>query len=131
VTRAGFPKNRVLGQAGMLDTARFTHLVAEELGVRVGSVRTLTLGSHGATMVPGAVQVCGRRQTSHRPLAAERIEELVERTRNGGRRGLQRRGRHRDPRSDAASMVAERFSRGEWRMTNRWEVTPGRCPYGA
>src|SRR5690242_13616772 len=48
----GFPKNRVMGQAGMLDTARFTNFVAEELGVPVGSVKTLTLGSHGDTMVP-------------------------------------------------------------------------------
>jgi len=49
---SGFPKNRVMGQAGMLDTARFTNFVAEELGVPVRSVRTLTLGSHGDTMVP-------------------------------------------------------------------------------
>ena len=41
-----------MGQAGMLDTARFTHFVAEELGVPVKSVSTLTLGSHGDTMVP-------------------------------------------------------------------------------
>ena len=47
-----FPKNRVVGQAGMLDTARFTNFVAEALEVPVGSVRTLTLGSHGDTMVP-------------------------------------------------------------------------------
>ena len=49
---SGFPKERVLGQAGMLDTARFTHFVAEELKVPVASVQTLTLGSHGDTMVP-------------------------------------------------------------------------------
>ena len=49
---SGFPKHRVLGQAGMLDTARFTNNVATALGVPVGSVRTLTLGSHGDTMVP-------------------------------------------------------------------------------
>jgi malate dehydrogenase len=48
----GFPRNRVLGQAGVLDTARFTNFVAEELGVPVRSVKTLTLGSHGDTMVP-------------------------------------------------------------------------------
>ena len=48
----GFPKNRILGQAGMLDTARFTNFVAEKLQVPVGSVTTLTLGSHGDTMVP-------------------------------------------------------------------------------
>src|SRR3982750_1916567 len=48
----GFPKNRVLGQAGILDTARFTTFVADTLDVPVRSVKTLTLGSHGETMVP-------------------------------------------------------------------------------
>jgi malate dehydrogenase len=80
----GFPKNRVMGQAGMLDTARFTNNVAEELGVPVSSVRTLTLGSHGDTMVP----VPSRCTVDGRPLsdvmAADRIEQLVDRTRNGG-----------------------------------------------
>ena len=79
-----FPKNRVMGQAGMLDTARFTHFVAEELGVTVGSVKTLTLGSHGDTMVP----VPSRCTVDGKPLAdllpADKVEELVVRTRNGG-----------------------------------------------
>lgn len=79
-----FPHNRVLGQAGMLDTARFTHFVAEELDVPVGSVKTLTLGSHGDTMVPVA-SVCS---VDGKPLtdlvSAEKVDELVERTRNGG-----------------------------------------------
>jgi malate dehydrogenase len=81
---SGFPKERVLGQAGMLDTARFTHFVAEELNVPVASVQTLTLGSHGDTMVP----VPSRCTVDGKPLAdllpAEKIEELVVRTRNGG-----------------------------------------------
>ena len=47
-----FPHHQVMGQAGMLDTARFTNFVAEKLAVPVGSVKTLTLGSHGDTMVP-------------------------------------------------------------------------------
>ncbi|MGE5829289.1 MAG: malate dehydrogenase [Micromonosporaceae bacterium] len=80
----GFPRHRVLGQAGVLDTARFTHFVAEELGVPVRSVRTLTLGSHGETMVPVPSQCT----VDGRPLAdvmsAEKIQELVTRTRNGG-----------------------------------------------
>jgi malate dehydrogenase len=80
----GFPKQRVMGQAGMLDTARFTNNVAEELGVPVSSVRTLTLGSHGDTMVP----VPSRCTVDGKPLsevmAADRIEHLVQRTRNGG-----------------------------------------------
>ena len=79
-----FPKNRVLGQAGMLDSARFTNFVAEALSVPIGSVKTLTLGSHGDTMVP----VPSQSTVSGKPLAellpADKIEELVTRTRNGG-----------------------------------------------
>jgi malate dehydrogenase len=80
----GFPKQRVIGQAGMLDTARFTHFVAETLNVPVASVQTLTLGSHGDTMVPvpSACFVDGK------PLAdvldQATIDALVDRTRNGG-----------------------------------------------
>lgn len=81
---SGFPKERVIGQAGMLDTARFTNFVAEELNVPVASVKTLTLGSHGDTMVP----VPSRCTVDGKPLSdllsAEKIEELVVRTRNGG-----------------------------------------------
>ncbi len=81
---SGFPARRVIGQAGMLDTARFTNFVAEKAGVPVGSVRTLTLGSHGDTMVPvpSACTVDGKPLTG--VLAAEDIEALVTRTRNGG-----------------------------------------------
>jgi malate dehydrogenase len=80
----GFPKNRVLGQAGMLDTARFTHFVAETLAVPVSSVQTLTLGSHGDTMVPvpSHCTVDGKPLTDLLP--ADKVEELVVRTRNGG-----------------------------------------------
>ena len=78
------PYSRVMGQAGMLDTARFTNSVAVELGVPVGSVKTLTLGSHGETMVP----VPSRCAVDGKPLSdllpAEKIDELVTRTRNGG-----------------------------------------------
>ncbi|HYT09871.1 MAG TPA: malate dehydrogenase [Mycobacteriales bacterium] len=83
-TVSGLPRSRVMGQAGMLDTARFCHFVAEELGVPVGSVRTLTLGSHGDTMVPvpSACSVDGKPLADLLP--ADRIEALVERTRNGG-----------------------------------------------
>lgn len=81
---SGFPKQRVIGQAGMLDTARFSYFVAETLAVPVGSVRTLTLGSHGDTMVP----VPSRCTVDGKPLSdllpADKIEELVVRTRNGG-----------------------------------------------
>jgi malate dehydrogenase len=79
-----FPKNRVFGQAGVLDTARFTNFIAETLAVPVKSVQALTLGSHGDTMVP----VPSRCTIDGKPLAdllpADKIEELVTRTRNGG-----------------------------------------------
>jgi len=81
---SGFPKSRVIGQAGMLDTARFTHFVAETLAVPIASVRTLTLGSHGETMVPvpSRCTVDGRPLTDLLP--ADKVDELVVRTRNGG-----------------------------------------------
>ncbi|GLH98016.1 malate dehydrogenase [Phytohabitans aurantiacus] len=79
-----FPKQRVLGQAGMLDTARFSHFVAETLAVPVASVRTLTLGSHGDTMVPVPSQCTVDGKPLSELLPAEKIEELVVRTRNGG-----------------------------------------------
>ena len=81
---SGFPHHRVMGQAGMLDTARFSYFVASKLGVPVGSVRTLTLGSHGDTMVPvpSACTVDGQPLSGLLP--ADEIEALVTRTRNGG-----------------------------------------------
>jgi malate dehydrogenase len=81
---SGFPHHRVMGQAGMLDTARFSYFVADKLGVPVGSVRTLTLGSHGDTMVPvpSACTVDGQPLSGLLP--ADEIEALVTRTRNGG-----------------------------------------------
>jgi malate dehydrogenase len=80
----GFPKSRVMGQAGMLDTARFTNNVAETLNVPVASVQTLTLGSHGDTMVPvpSACKVDGKPLSD--VLDQAKIDELVDRTRNGG-----------------------------------------------
>ena len=81
---SNFPKNRVMGQAGMLDTARFTDFVAEELKVSVSSVETLTLGSHGETMVP----VPSRCTVNGKPLSElldqAKIDQLVDMTRNGG-----------------------------------------------
>jgi malate dehydrogenase len=81
---SGFPRHRVMGQAGMLDTARFSYFVAERLGVPIASVRTLTLGSHGDTMVPvpSACTVDGVPLTER--LSADDIEALVQRTRQGG-----------------------------------------------
>jgi malate dehydrogenase len=79
-----FPHNRVMGQAGMLDTARFTHFVAEKLNVPVSSVDTLTLGSHGETMVPVPSRCTVDGKALSEKLSQTEIDELVDRTRNGG-----------------------------------------------
>lgn len=81
---SGFPKNRVLGQAGMLDSARFAHFIAEAADVDILDVKAVTLGSHGDTMVP-VPSLCkvGEKHLAD-ALDAETIDQLVERTRNGG-----------------------------------------------
>ena len=79
-----FPHNRVMGQAGMLDTARFTHFVAEKLNVPVSSVDTLTLGPHGETMVPVPSRCTVDGKALSEKLSQTEIDELVDRTRNGG-----------------------------------------------
>ena len=81
---SGFDKRKVIGQAGMLDTARFTNFVAEKLDVPVGSVRTLTLGSHGDTMVPVPSRCTVDGKPLSELLSAAEIDDLVVRTRNGG-----------------------------------------------
>jgi malate dehydrogenase len=80
----GFPRQRIMGQAGMLDTARFTHNLAAELAVPVGAVRTLTLGSHGETMVPVPSQCTVNGTPLTELLPKDKVEQLVEKTRNGG-----------------------------------------------
>jgi malate dehydrogenase len=81
---SGFPKARVMGQAGMLDSARLRYFVAEEAGVAPMDVDGMTLGSHGDTMVPvpSMVTVAGKPLTE--VLDAATIERLVQRTRDGG-----------------------------------------------
>jgi malate dehydrogenase len=79
-----FPHNRVMGQAGMLDTARFTHFVAEKLNVPISQVATLTLGSHGETMVPVPSRCTVNGKPLKNLLSQEEIAGLVDRTRNGG-----------------------------------------------
>ena len=80
----GFPKNRVLGMAGILDSARFRAFIAMELNVSVENIHALVLGGHGDTMVPlpRYSTVAGVPITEL--MAPERIEALVDRTRKGG-----------------------------------------------
>ena len=81
---SGFPHQRVFGQAGVLDSSRFAHFISEETGVDIQSIEAFTFGSHGATMVPvpSLCRIEGKPLTE--VLSPETIEELVERTRNGG-----------------------------------------------
>lgn len=81
---SGFPKNRVLGMAGVLDSARFRAFISMELNVSVENTHAFVLGGHGDTMVPlpRYSTVAGIPITEL--MSADRIEALVDRTRNGG-----------------------------------------------
>jgi malate dehydrogenase len=81
---SGFPKQRVIGMAGVLDSARFRAFIAMELNVSVESIQALVLGGHGDTMVPlpRFSTVAGVPITEL--ISPERIEALATRTRNGG-----------------------------------------------
>jgi malate dehydrogenase len=80
----GFPSQRVVGQAGILDTARYRTFLAMELGVSVEDITALLMGGHGDTMVPmpSCTAVGGIPVT--RLLSADRLEAIVQRTRKGG-----------------------------------------------
>jgi len=81
---SGFPKNRVVGMAGVLDSTRFRSFVAWELGVSVEDVTALVLGGHGDTMVP-LVRYCTVSGIPvDRLLSAEKIDAIVERTKAAG-----------------------------------------------
>jgi malate dehydrogenase len=82
--KSGFPRERVIGMAGVLDSSRFRTFIAEELKVSVENVTAFVLGGHGDTMVPlpRFSTVAGIPITDL--IAPERIAELVQRTRDGG-----------------------------------------------
>jgi malate dehydrogenase len=81
---SGFPKQRVIGMAGVLDSARFRAFIAMELNVSVENTHAFVLGGHGDTMVPlpRYSTVAGIPITEL--LSKDRIDALVQRTRNGG-----------------------------------------------
>ncbi|MFH1103328.1 MAG: malate dehydrogenase [Actinomycetota bacterium] len=81
---SGFPRSRVMGQAGNLDSARFAAFIAERAGVDILAVEALTLGSHGETMVPVPSQCRVDGKPLTKVLDAATIDELVARTRDGG-----------------------------------------------
>lgn len=81
---SGFPKERVMGQAGMLDSARFAHFISEMTGADITEIFAVTLGSHGETMVPVPSQCRVGEKALTDVLDAAAIDELVDRTRKGG-----------------------------------------------
>ncbi|WP_349410006.1 malate dehydrogenase [Pseudalkalibacillus sp. SCS-8] len=80
----GFPKNRVIGQSGVLDTARFNTFVAQELGVSVEDVSGFVLGGHGDSMVPLVRYSYAGGIPLEKLLPQDKIDAIVERTRKGG-----------------------------------------------
>ncbi len=114
----GFPRERVLGMAGILDTARFRSFISLELDVSVEDVQALVLGGHGDSMVPlvSTVSVGGIPLTELLP--AERIEALVERTRKGGGEivGLLKTGSAYYAPSAAATQMVEAIVRDKKRI---------------
>jgi malate dehydrogenase len=81
---SGFPRNRVIGMAGVLDTARFRTFIALELNVSVRDVQAYVLGGHGDTMVPLSRMCTVAGVPISQLMPAERIEQIVQRTRDGG-----------------------------------------------
>ena len=80
----GFPRERVIGMAGVLDTARYRSFIAMELGVSIEDIQALVLGGHGDTMVPLATYTSVSGIPLTQLLPQDRIDALVERTRKGG-----------------------------------------------
>lgn len=80
----GFPKNRVIGQSGVLDTARFNTFVAEELNVSVEDVSGFVLGGHGDDMVPLVRYSNAGGIPLEKLIPEDRMDAIVERTRKGG-----------------------------------------------
>jgi malate dehydrogenase len=81
---SGFPRERVIGMAGVLDTARFRTFIAQEVGASVRDVQAYVLGGHGDTMVPLSRMCTVAGVPISQLIPAERIEQIVQRARNGG-----------------------------------------------
>jgi malate dehydrogenase len=113
----GFPRERVVGMAGVLDSGRFQLFLARELGVSVKDVRAMVLGGHGDTMVP-VLSYCTVNGVPVRQLIpAERLAAIADRTRNGGGEIVKLMGTsaYYAPASAAITM-AEAFLRDEKRL---------------
>ena len=84
IETSGFPRERVIGMAGILDTARYRTFIAQELGVSVRDVFALVLGGHGDTMVPLPSMATVSGVPITQMLSSEKVDEIVQRTRQGG-----------------------------------------------
>ena len=105
---SGLPKDRVIGQAGVLDSSRFAYFISEKLNVNMKDINAWTLGSHGETMVPAPSQCTVNGKPLSEFLSYEEINELVKRTSDGGAEivGLLKTGSaYFAPSSAAATMV--------------------------
>ncbi len=80
----GFPRERVIGMAGVLDTARFRSFIAMELDVSVEDIQAMVLGGHGDTMVPLVSYTAVSGIPVARLIPPDRLDAIIERTRNGG-----------------------------------------------
>ena len=80
----GFPRKRVVGMAGVLDTARFRAFIAMELDVSVEDIQAMVLGGHGDTMVPLVSYTSVSGIPVSRLIPQDRLDSIIERTRNGG-----------------------------------------------
>ena len=86
---SGLPKNKVVGMAGVLDSSRFKHFLSQELKVPIKDIDTFVLGGHGDTMVPmpNRTKVSGKALMDYvkeGKISQERLNEIIDRTRNGG-----------------------------------------------
>ncbi|MDA0232214.1 MAG: malate dehydrogenase [Chloroflexi bacterium] len=117
---SGFPKERVVGMAGILDTARFRTFLAMEMNVSVTNVQAYVLGGHGDSMVPliGTTTVGGVPVSTL--IEASRLEEIVQRTRDGGAEivGLLKTGSAYYAPSAAAAQMVEAI------LLDRKEILP-------
>jgi malate dehydrogenase len=80
----GFPSNRVIGQAGSLDTARYKTFLSMELGVSVNDIHGMVLGGHGDTMVPLPRHTSVAGIPVRELIAEDRLQQIIQRTRDGG-----------------------------------------------
>jgi malate dehydrogenase len=104
---SGFPRDRVIGQAGALDTARYKTFIAMELGVSVEDVHGIVLGGHGDEMVPLPRHTSVAGIPIRELIAEDRLQAIIERTRKGGGElvNLMGRSAYYAPASASVSMV--------------------------